>query len=297
MSKTAIDQQRSTTFMVSPSLPRVIGLDTPHKKGEHPLWQARAIEPVDEIFAQQIARNGFQSIIDVRKDGPHLDVVAGRRRIKAARRAVEIRKEWELQGDVDMQALPPLLVECKVVRGMDMQLVARMISENANRKDVEPIQMAEDLQNYMNMGATEDMAALAGGKTVAQLRTFLKLLDLAPQVQDAVRIGKISSSAAIHLADLEREEQVKELGKIEAGEAGATLADVSARVRAKKKGSEDVQKAPGKRLVQKLLESEEGCQVLTQANGVDLARWMMGELHPRKIKGLVGAINKVSEKA
>jgi ParB family chromosome partitioning protein len=285
--KTAIDEQRSTTFMVDPTKPLIIGLDTKHKRGEHPLWQERALEPVDEALALNIANNGFRSVVLVRLDGTNYEVVAGRRRVKAARRANEIRAARGEQ---------PLKIELKVVRGNDLAMVGIMISENANRKDVAPIQMAEDLQKFLDMGADEETTANAAGKTVVQLRAFLRLLDLDETVKEAVRNGQLSQSAAIRLAELGREEQVQEMAKIASGESGSTAADVAAKVRAKKEGSEDVLKAPGKRLINKLLESAEGKAVLSSADGVQVVRWMVGELSPRNIKGLVAAINKVSGK-
>lgn len=282
--KTAIDEQRSTTFMVDPQKPLIIGYDTDHRKGEHPLWQERALEEVDEALAQNIADNGFRSVVLVRVDGSEYEVVAGRRRIKAARRANEIRAE---RGEA------PLKAEVKVIRGNDLAMVGVMISENANRKDVAPIQMAEDLQKFLDMGASEAQTATAAGKTVAQLRSFLRLLDLHERVKDAVRNTTLSTSAAIRLAELGRDDQLTELQKITSGAAGATTADVTAAVRAKKEGSE-VLKAPGKRLIAKLLESEEGRAALSAADGVQVVRWMLGELAPRNIKGLMAAINKVS---
>lgn len=285
--KTAIDEQRSTTFMVDPTKPLIIGFDTKHKKGEHILWQARALEPVDEALAQDIAARGFRSVVLVRLDGTTYEIVAGRRRVKAARRANEIRAA---------KGLEPLKVEIKVVRGTDLEMVGLKISENAHRKDVSSLEMAEDLQQYLNMGASEEQVGISCGKSVVQLRAFLRLLDLDVQVQTALRADTISVSAAIKLAELGREDQVAELKKIAAGESGSTTADIAAAVRAKKEGSEDVIKVPGKRLITKLLESEEGHAVLAQANGVDLVRWMTGQIHPRKIKGLTAVINKVSAK-
>jgi ParB family chromosome partitioning protein len=288
--KTAVAEQRSTTFMIEPSKLVIVGFDTKHKKGEHPLWQERALEEVDENLARNIATVGFQSVIQVRVDGTKYEVVAGRRRVKAARLANEMRqKSAKDSGD----AFIPVKVECKIVRGTDLNQVGLMISENANRKDVPPMQMAEDIQGFLNLGATEEMAAAAAGKTEPQLRQFLKLLDLDAKVQAAVRNGEISVKAAIQLAALGRDEQVVELAKIEAGETGATVADVEAAVKSKRTG-EEISKAPGKRLVNKLLASDDGKRVLGAADGVLLVRWMLGELPARNIKGLVEAIRLVS---
>jgi len=292
-SRTAIDEQRSTTFMVDPLKLVIVGHDTKHKQGEHPLWQERALEPVDESLAQNIALVGFQSVIQVRVDGDKYEVVAGRRRVKAARRANEIREE---QAQDSGEEVIPVKVECKIVRGTNLHHVGLMISENANRKDVEPLQMAQDLQAFINMGATEQMAASAAGKTIPALRQFLKLLDLDQQVQSAVSGGNLSVTAAIQLAAFGREEQVAELAKIQSGEVGSTVADVGARARAKRSGDE-VTKAPGKRLITKLLDSEEGKRALGAADGVQVVRWMLGELSARNIKGLVDAIRLVSGKS
>jgi ParB family chromosome partitioning protein len=293
-SKTAIAESRSTTFMVDPDKLIIVGFDTKHKKGEHPLWQERALEPVDALLAQNIATVGFQSVIQVRVDGDKYEVVAGRRRVKAARLANQLR---EKQAKADGEDFLPVKVECKVVRGTELAHIGLMISENANRKDVPAMQMAEDLASFLSRGASEEMAAAAAGKTVVQLRSYLRLLDLAEPVQNAVRSGKLSVKAAISLADLGREEQAKQLSKIESGEAGSTVADVQAEVRAKKNGSTDVVKVPGKRLINKLLASDDGKKVLSAADGVQVARWMIGELHARNIKGLVEAIRQVENKS
>jgi ParB-like chromosome segregation protein Spo0J len=289
-SKLAMDEQRSTTFMVDPDKLVVIGWDTKHKsKIEHPLFQARALEAIDEVLALNIANQGFLSVISVRVDGDKYEVDAGRRRAKAARRANEIRRERAKASGEDFI---PVKVECKVVKGSTLVHVGLMISENANRKDVEPMQMAEDLADFIRLGASEEMAAAAGGKTVPALRQFLKLLDLDPKVQETVSSGALSVKAAIQLAAFGREEQVAELKKITAGEIGSTVADVEARVRSKKSG-EDVSKAPGRRLINKLLESDEGKRVLSAADGVQVVRWMLGELNARNVKGLVEAIRSV----
>lgn len=64
MGKTAIDAERGTIFRLDPNDVLVIGHDTQHKRGEHPLWQARALEPADEALAQHMAQHGFTSVID-----------------------------------------------------------------------------------------------------------------------------------------------------------------------------------------------------------------------------------------
>jgi ParB family chromosome partitioning protein len=239
--KLAIAASRGqTTFKVEPERLQIIGHDTPHKsKAEHCLWQQRALEPVDEALAENMAENGFTTVIDVRKDGPNLQVVVGRRRVKAARRANEIRAA---------RNLPPIKVVCQVVKGTDIAVVKRMISENALHRDVPALVMAEDLQGLIDMGASEAEAALTAGKTVAQLRQILKLLDLDVTVQQALRDGVIPPTVGMKLADLTREDQKTELARHVAGEKTLTVDYVASAVRANRIGGEAVQ-APGRRIL------------------------------------------------
>lgn len=283
--RTAIDADRGpTSFRLSPDAVRVIGRDTSHKsRKEHVLWQKRALLPADEAFAQAMANDGFSSVIKVRKDGPFLDVVEGRRRTVAARRANEILAE---------RGKEPLQITVMVVKGSDLDMLGHIISENANRLDLPVLDLAEEANAYLNMGASEERAAASCGKTVAQLRQLLKLLDLDPKVQEAVNNGSLSASAAMNLADLCREDQVKAL------EDGAklTVAEVKSRVRAQRDGQDEATKAPGRRLLNKLLAHENAEEVFGE-QGIAAIKFVMGDLSPRQIKGLTDLIRQVSNKS
>lgn len=286
MSKTVIDAQRGTIFLVHPNEVQIVGFDTQHQRGDHPLWQARALEAVDEALALSIANDGFLSCIAVRKDGPNLEVVVGRRRVKAARRANEIRAA---RGELALK------IKVEVVRGSDQEMVGRMISENANRKNVPPMDMASDLQAFLNMGASEDTVARSAGKSVPALRKFLRLLDLDLKVQEQIRAGKLSVSAALHLADLTREDQVAALAKLSDGGAKVSGDKVKNRVKAAKEGKEDATGAPGKRLLNRLLADEEA-EAVFGPQGLAAIRFVFGELPANDIDGLAELIAKVSSK-
>lgn len=275
-SRTAIEASRSNVFNVEPERLLIVGHDTDHKsKAEHPLYQKRAHESVDMSLAQNMAENGFTTVIDVRKDGPNLEVVVGRRRVKAARVANEMRAA---------KGLPPIKVVCQVTRGNDIAMVCRMISENALHKDVSPMVMAEDLQGLLAIGATEEEAARASGKSVQQLRQTLKLLDLDVSVQQAIQEGSITATAGTLLADLTREDQKTELARILSGQAGKTVASVASTVRARKTGEEAVQ-APGKRLLNKLVAHERSEEIFG-TEGLRALKFAMGEMNPQQIEGL-----------
>lgn len=257
MGKTAIEGagRGDTLFKLDPDEVLVIGHDTRHKRGEHPLWQSRALEPADEAMAEHMAEHGFTSVVDVRRDGPNFEVIVGRRRVKAARRANQLRSK---------RGFGPIKIQVRVRKvTSNAELLGLMIAENSHRKDVEPIEMAGDLQAMLNFGATEEAAAKAscGGRL---------------------------------LVDLPREQQVEELGKVERGTTPPTVAAVRSAVKARKDGVATAVQAPGKRLLRQLLESERGEEVFGVA-GVQALRFALGDLSPRQITGLAALIREVGK--
>jgi ParB family chromosome partitioning protein len=237
---------------------------------------------VDPDLVNSMIEDGFTSVINVRKDGPNLEVVVGRRRVKAARRANEILEE---------RGLPLIKVQCEVVKGNAISLFGRVISENALRKDVHPIDMADDLQRFLDFGATEEEAGRRCGKTIQQLRITLKLLDLDEVVQKAIRDGVLSVTAGIKLADLTRADQKTQLAKVITGQAGRTVAAVASVVKANQNGGDAVQ-APGKRLLKKLLASDEAVTVFGE-DGIKALRFAMGDLPVTSFAGLTALIREV----
>lgn len=285
MGKTAIEAPRGKTpFKLSPSDKRLrlIGRDTAHRAGEHVLFQERALEPADQGLVDDMVANGFRGVIDVRPDGSHfLDIVIGRRRLVAAREAEKILAKQGIE----------FTIEVRPIKGTDLEMVEYMISENALRKDPSPVQMANDLNRYLKMGASKAQAARAIGKTTQSVDNYLKILDLAQEVQDAIVSGNVKASAAIELARLPREEQKVELARLFADGEKPTAANLNAAARAKKNGTE-VSAAPGKRLIAKLLADPEAVEVLNASDSVKVLRWSLGELPARNISGLVDAIRR-----
>jgi ParB family chromosome partitioning protein len=285
--KKAIDAKRGVnTFAVDPDELVLVGFDTEHKRGEHPLWQTRASEEPDEGLVQDMTARGFTSVIDVRRDGPTLEVVTGRRRVKAAR---EANARLKAAGKDRL-----VIVQCKVFKGSDAEASRLMISENALRKDVDPVDMAYDIQACINFGSTDEEAARACGKSVAYMRQLLSLLDLGSEVQKAVRQGVIAPSAAFHLSTLTRDEQKGELEKIAAGAYKPTVKAVEGAVKAIRNGETSATLAPAKGLLKKIAAHEDAERILGE-DGLLALKWMLGLTKPRTIPGLSDLIRKVSE--
>jgi ParB family chromosome partitioning protein len=288
MGKTALDgAKRGTTFEVDPMVPQIIGFDTHHRnRDEHPLWQERALDPVDEAFAHHIAKKGFNSVIVCRKDGETLEVIYGRGRVKAARMANEIRAE---KGE------PPVKVVLRLERcTSNAELVGMVIAENALRRQVAPMTMARDLHAMMKFGASTEEAANVLGKSVATVKGFLRLLDLDPVAQDAVQNRKLLMSHAVALADLSREQQLKELDRLLSSDQKVTTAVVRANVKARRNGKERAVIAPSKGTLRRLVKHEDG-EVIFGAEGIKALKWAIGECDERQFRGLAETIRALRE--
>ncbi len=174
---------------------------------KHPLYDPRVEEPPDESLVLNIMVHGVLEPVIVRKNGeargkPIVEVVAGRRRVTAAREANKrLRKEGK----------EPILVPAVRRRGEDVDMFGVMASENSIRKNESPLEQAKKIQRHIDMGASEDRVAIVFGVSRSTIRQRLALLDAAPEVKRAVESGKLSSVAAARLSKLPREEQVEQL--------------------------------------------------------------------------------------
>lgn len=76
---------------------------------------------------------------------------------------------------------------------------------------------AKQMGRYLEMGRSEEEAAILWGVSVATVRNRLALLDLAPQIQKAVESGIVGATlAAKEFANIPREEQPARLAELEA---------------------------------------------------------------------------------
>lgn len=218
--KTALDAQRGTYFVVEPESLKII------EDKRHPLYDSRVELPLDDDFVESIAHFGVKKIIDVRKNGDRLEVVDGRRRTRGA---VEANRRREERG------LPRLTVRVVLEKGTDEDMDLLMVLGNRGRVDDDPVTLAEKAARLVAK-VGEERAALACCTNVRTLRSWLQILDLAPEIRESVRRGDLKYSAATKLAALPREEQQAALAEAAASGdgAGATIASVREAVERKK---------------------------------------------------------------
>ena len=125
------------------------------------------------------------------------EIVAGERRWRAARLA-------------GLTAVPVIVRELT-----DQQALAVALIENLQREDLNPIDQAQSMARLVEeFGMTHDEIAKALGRSRAGVTNFLRLLELADGVKDAMVAGTLDMGHARALLPLDSRRQVKLARKI-----------------------------------------------------------------------------------
>lgn len=144
--------------------------------------------PVDDIeqLADSIREVGLlQPIVARRTDDGRLVVVAGHRRLAAIQRL-----RWT---HVDVVVRPPMRPD---------HVVAAMLIENGQRRDLDPIEEARGLRKLKTTGLTDGDLARKVGRSQSYVSMRLALLLLSPEEQEKVRTGELTRTGAADLARL-----------------------------------------------------------------------------------------------
>lgn len=197
------DAARGTYFNFDPAKLVVIGLDTGDGP-DHPLHDERVREPEDgealQALAKNIALHGVIEPVVIRKDGTTAQVVAGRRRVSAARIA---------NAMLAAEGKEPITVPCVVRKQDERDLLGVMVSENEIREDDAFLVRARKVARMQAFGISVERIALCFGVKVPAVRRWARVLDLDGSILAAIRDGRIAPSAAMELCDLPRERQVE----------------------------------------------------------------------------------------
>jgi ParB family chromosome partitioning protein len=144
-------------------------------------YQPRRAFDGDDLasLGESIKAHGVLQPLVVRQVGDRYQLIAGERRLRAARA-------------VGLRAVP-----VTVVNFNDQQVLEAALVENIQRTDLNPIEKAHGFKEYLSRYAMthEDLGARLGlGR--ATITNLVALLDLPPEVQDAVRVGQLSTGHA-----------------------------------------------------------------------------------------------------
>lgn len=136
-------------------------------------------EALDELV-QSIKQHGILQPIVVRPSGDTYEIIAGERRWRAAQLA-------------NLSEVP-VVVRPSV---SDAEMLELALVENVQRDDLNAIERAEGFRDLMaSLHLTQEQVAQKVGLRRATVANHLRLLDLPPTVQDAVRHGLISMGHA-----------------------------------------------------------------------------------------------------
>ena len=183
---------------------------------------------LEELMAS-IKENGFLQPILVRKTSDGYEVIAGERRLKAARK-------------LSLERIPVIVREAT-----DKEALVLAIVENVQREELNPVEKAESYRRLIDeFQYSQEEVARSVGKDRATVANLLRILKLPKEIQKGLFDGKISEGHARALLSVE-EANAQMLLYLETVQKGFSVREVEER--SKKVGgqaSKIARKAKGK---------------------------------------------------
>ncbi len=147
---------------------------------------------VDEEALQELIESvkihGILQPLVARRAGSDFQLIAGERRLQAARRA-------------GLDRVPIILREAT-----DREMLELALVENLQREDINPMEAAEAYHRLMEeFGLTQEQVGERVGKSRSAVANTVRLLGLPKVIQDSLRQGQINEGHGKVLAGLEEE--------------------------------------------------------------------------------------------
>ena len=199
---------------------------------------------LEELMAS-IKENGFLQPILVRKTPDGYEVIAGERRLKAARK-------------LGLDKVPVIIREAT-----DKEALVLAIVENVQREELNPVEKAESYRRLIDeFQYSQEEVARSVGKDRATVANLLRVLKLPKEIQKGLFDGKISEGHARALLSVE-DSNAQILLYLESVHKGFSVREVEER--AKNIGNLSkklVKKAKGKAKDPEILKLEEELRLL-----------------------------------
>ena len=139
-----------------------------------------------EELVESIKTHGILQPLVVRRRGHEMELIAGERRLHAAREA-------------GLARVPVMVREAS-----DQEMLELALVENLQREDINPLEAARAYWRLMNeFGLTQEQAAQRVGKSRSAVANSLRLLSLPEPIQESLRRGEIEEGHGKVLAGLE----------------------------------------------------------------------------------------------
>jgi ParB family transcriptional regulator, chromosome partitioning protein len=177
-----------------------------------------------EGLMASIVEKGLLEPIVVRPDGDRFEVVAGSRRLQACRQ-LKLRK-----------------IPCNVVELSDRDAFEVSLTENIQRRTLNPIEEAEAFKKYVDMYGYGGVTELARkiGKSHTYVSRRISLLTLPQRTKEDILLGHTTASAAGELLSLDEISRT-ELLDLMLGAGITTKEDIRTLVRRRRKRAGDTQ--------------------------------------------------------
>lgn len=151
----------------------------------------REVGDVEELAASVKALGILEPVL-VTPNGKGFTVVAGERRLAAAKKA-------------GLKAIPA------IVRDLDdRQMAEIMIVENLQREDLSPLEEAHAFRRLLDLGYKQEEIAARIGRSQSHISKRLALLELPERAAEAVHSGGIPLESALHLTKLKEHPELIE---------------------------------------------------------------------------------------
>ncbi|MCM8771382.1 MAG: ParB/RepB/Spo0J family partition protein [Candidatus Omnitrophica bacterium] len=139
-----------------------------------------------EELIQSIKEKGVIQPILVRRVGPHYELIAGERRLRAAK-------------SLQINEIPAIVKEVSDEESLELSLI-----ENVQREQLNPIEEAHAYQHLMEkFGITQEKISETVGKSRASIANSLRLLKLPQEIQEEIIQGRISFAHGKVLLEIE----------------------------------------------------------------------------------------------
>lgn len=137
--------------------------------------------------AASMKRHGVLEPLLVRETKDGLEVVAGARRLRAAKKA-------------GLKEVPVVVRELDDEQALEVQLI-----ENLQREDLHPLEEADAFHQLHLMGKSYDEVADSVGRARTSVYERVKLLELVPAARKAFTAGRLTAATALLVARLKGE--------------------------------------------------------------------------------------------
>lgn len=164
------------------------------------LLQPITVRPIQD-------RERFEVVDGTADFFPEYEIVCGERRFRAVSR---LREKYDNLDMLDEGGEPynPFTEISAIVRVMDdKEAFDAMITENLQRKDVDPMEEAFAFGQLIKNGSTAEEVAARFGKSIRFVQDRIKLNNLIPELMLAVKDGKCPIVAAMIISKLDEEAQ------------------------------------------------------------------------------------------